>query len=233
MEKVDYLFAYQPFTLAFVIGVYLFAVWLYKKTKIGLLHPVLISIAVIISVLKLFDVEYSSFQKGSYLIDFMLGPSVVALGYGLYEQIGLIRRNLVSILTSVFVGSFVGIVSVALIAIWMGADQAVVASLEPKSVTTPIAIQIAERFGGIPPITAVVVISVGILGGVAGPFIMDNTGIHNQIARGLGLGASAHGIGTARAIEIGAIEGAISGLTIGLMGIATAILVPIVRLLYI
>ena len=177
--------------------------------------------------------EYASFEQGSSFIDFMLGPSVVALGYGLYEQVALIRRNLVSIITSVLVGSLIGIISVAVIAIIMGADEAIVASLEPKSVTTPIAIQIAERFGGIPSITAVVVISTGIFGGIAGPFIMDKTGIHNKIARGLALGASAHGIGTARAIEIGAIEGAISGLTIGLMGAATAILVPLVRWLYI
>lgn len=233
MEKVDDFFIYQPFTLAFVIGIYLLAVWLYKKTKIGLLHPVLTSIAVIIAVLKLLNVEYSSFQQGSNMIDFMLGPSVVALGFGLYEQVELIRRNIVSIITAVFVGGFVGIISVALIAIFMGADEAIVASLEPKSVTTPIAVQIAERFGGIPPLTAVVVIATGILGGITGPFILDKTGIHSKIARGLALGASAHGIGTARAIELGVVEGAISGLTIGLMGVVTAILVPIVRWLYI
>ncbi len=232
MDKLDYVFIYQPFTLVFVLGIYLLAVWLYKKTKIGVLHPVLTSIAVIILILKLLKVEFQSFEKGSYFIDFMLGPSVVALGYGLYEQFSLIRRNLVSILTSVFIGSLIGVLSVAAIAIFLGADETIVASLEPKSVTTPIAIQISERFGGIPPITTVVVISIGIFGGITGPFIMDKTGIHDKIARGLGLGASAHGIGTARAIEIGAIEGAVSGITIGLMGLATAILVPLVRWIY-
>lgn len=232
MEEVNNLFTNQPFTLAFVLGIYLLACWLYKKTQLGLLHPVLTTIAVIIVVLKLLNVEYSSFQQGSYLIDFMLGPSVVALGYGLYEQLELIKRNWLSIITSVFVGSFVGIVSVGFIAVWAGADEVVVATLEPKSVTTPIAVQIAGRFGGIQPITAVVVIATGILGGIAGPFILNITGIHNKIARGLAFGASAHGIGTARAIEIGAVEGAISGLTIGLMGVATALLIPLVRWLY-
>lgn len=229
MEKLEVLFASQPFTLAFVLGIYLLACWLYKVTRLGLLHPVLTSIAVIILVLEMLGVEYASFQKGSFLIDFMLGPSVVALGFGLYEQFELIRRNLLSMVTAVVVGSFVGIVSVALIARWMGADEVIIASLEPKSVTTPIAVKIAERFGGIPPVTAVVVVAVGILGGVAGPFILNKTGIHDKIARGLAFGAGAHGIGTARALELGALEGAVSGLTIGLMGVATAVLIPVIR----
>ena len=233
MEEMNDLFAYQPFTLSFVIGVYLLAGWFYKKTKVGLLHPVLTTIVVVITVLKLSESEYSSFKQGSYLIDFMLGPSVVALGYGLYEQVELIKRNLLSILTAVFVGSIVGILSVGLIAVGMGADEVTVASLEPKSVTTPIAILISERFGGIPQLTAIIVVFTGIFGSVAGPFILNKTGIHDKIARGLSLGACAHGIGTARAIEIGAIEGAISGLTIGLMGLATAILIPLVRWIYI
>jgi predicted murein hydrolase (TIGR00659 family) len=233
MAEMKDLFANQPFTLSFVMGIYLLSGWLYKKTRLGLLHPVLTTIAVVITVLKLSGTAYSSFRQGSYLIDFMLGPSVVALGYGLYEQVDLIKRNLLSILTAVFVGSLIGILSVALVAVGMGADEAIVASLEPKSVTTPIAILISQRFGGIPSLTAVVVVSTGIFGSVAGPFILAKTGIHDKIARGLSMGASAHGIGTARAIEIGAIEGAISGLTIGLMGVATAILVPLVRWMYI
>lgn len=233
METLNDLFAKQPFTLAFVIGIYLAAVWLYKKTRIGLLHPVLTTIGVIITVLSLLKVEYDSFRQGSALIDFMLGPSVVALGYALYEQVNHIRKHLLSMLTAIISGSIIGIISVALIARWMGADEAIVASLEPKSVTNPIAISIAERFGGIPPLTAVIVVAVGIFGGIVGPFILQKMGIESKIAKGLAMGSAAHGLGTARAIEMGAIEGAISGLAIGLMGAATAVFVPIIRWLFV
>ncbi|WP_218916709.1 LrgB family protein [Alkaliflexus imshenetskii] len=225
------LFTMQPFTLTFVIGIYLAAVWLYKKTRLSLLHPVLTSILVIIAILSLLQVEYAAFEQGSFLIDFMLGPSVVALGYALYEQVKLIRRNMLSILTAIVTGSVIGIVSVVFIARWMGADEIIIASMEPKSVTTPIAIAISARFGGLPSLTAVVVVVTGIFGAVVGPFVLNKTGIRSKIARGLAMGSSAHGIGTARAIEIGAIEGAISGLSIGLMGLATAILIPLLRLI--
>lgn len=225
------LFTMQPFTLTFVIGIYLAAVWLYKKTRLSLLHPVLTSILVIITILSLLQVEYAAFEQGSFLIDFMLGPSVVALGYALYEQVKLIRRNMLSILTAIVTGSVIGIVSVVFIARWMGADEIIIASMEPKSVTTPIAIAISARFGGLPPLTAVVVVVTGIFGAVVGPFVLDKTGIRSKIARGLAMGSSAHGIGTARAIEMGAIEGAISGLSIGLMGLATAIIIAILRMI--
>lgn len=225
------LFTMQPFTLTFVIGIYLAAVWLYKKTRLSLLHPVLTSILVIIAILSLLQVEYAAFEQGSFLIDFMLGPSVVALGYALYEQVKLIRRNMLSILTAIVTGSVIGIVSVVFIARWMGADEIIIASMESKSVTTPIAIAISARFGGLPPLTAVVVVVTGIFGAVVGPFVLDKTGIRSKIARGLAMGSSAHGIGTARAIEMGAIEGAISGLSIGLMGLATAIIIPLLRLI--
>ncbi|WP_205741217.1 LrgB family protein [Geofilum rhodophaeum] len=230
MEAMNELFALQPFTLAFVIGIYLASVALYRRTRLGLLHPVLTSMLVIIGVLYVLDVDYEAFRQGSFLIDFMLGPSVVALGYVLYEQVRLIRRHLVSMLTAVSVGSLVGIVSVTLIARWLGADEQVVSSLQPKSVTTPIALGISERFGGIPPLTAVVVVVVGVFGAVVGPFVLDKTGVRSKIARGLAMGSSAHGGGTSRAIEMGAVEGAISGLSIGLMGVATALLMPLVRL---
>lgn len=218
----------EMFALALVVGSYLAAQALYRKTRISLLHPLLTSIFVIIVVLKMLGVEYETFKQGSHLIHFMLGPSVVALGYVLFEQIKYLRGNVVSILTSVFVGALVGIVSVIAIGKLMGADQAIIATLQPKSVTTPIAMGIAEKSGGIPSLTAVVVVVVGIFGGIVGPSVMRALGIESRIAKGLALGASAHGVGTAAAIQIGAVEGALSGLAIGLMGVMTAVLVPVI-----
>lgn len=221
----------EVFILTLVLAVYLAALALYKKTHIGLLHPLLTSILAIIGILKLLGIEYETFEKGSHLIDFMLGPTVVALGYLLYEQIQYLKGNVISILTSLFVGSIVGIVSVIGLCYLMGADEILTATLQPKSVTTPIAMSIAEQSGGIPSLTAVVVVAVGIFGSLVGPTVLKVLGIESKIAKGLALGASSHGVGTAVALQLGAIEGALSGLAIGIMGIITAILVPVISAL--
>ena len=213
----------EIFALTLVIGTYLTSLALYKKVHISLLHPLLTTIFVIIVVLEVLGIQYESFQQSSHLIHFMLGPSVVALGYVLYEQIQYLKGNVVSILTSVFVGAIVGIVSVIIIGKLMGADQALIATLQPMG--------IAEKAGGIPSLTAVIVVAVGIFGSIVGPIVMRVLGIDSHIAKGLALGASSHGVGTAAAIQIGAIEGALSGLAIGLMGIMTAVLVPVIRLI--
>lgn len=212
--------------LAFTLGIYVGATWIYQKTKFSLLHPVLVTIAVIIALLLIFKVDYLTYQKGSHLIDFMLGPSVVALGYTLYTQIASIKENLVSILTALFVGSVTGIGSVLILAKILGSSHELAVTLAPKSVTTPIAMAISERFGGIPSMTAIVVIAIGIVGGIAGPWILRVLKVDSKIAIGLALGASAHGLGTARAMELGAIEGAIGGLAIGIMGLMTALIAP-------
>ncbi len=219
----------EVFILTLVIGTYVASTLLYRKTKLSLLHPLLTSILAIIAVLQIAGISYETFREGSRIINFMLGPTVVALGYVLYEQMKNLKGNVVSILTSLFVGSLTGIISVILICKAMGASDILIASIQPKSVTTPIAIEIAEKTGGIPSLTAVIVVAVGIFGSMAGPFILKKLGVENRIAKGLALGASAHGIGTSVAIQIGAIEGAISGLAIGIMGIMTAILVPLVQ----
>lgn len=221
----------EIFDLALVVGTYIATTILYKKTHLSVLHPLLTSIFVIIVILEFLDIEYASFQQGSHLIHFMLGPSVVALGYVLFEQMKYLKGNVVSILTSVFVGAIVGIISVIVIGKLMGADQSLIATLQPKSVTTPIAMGISEKNGGIPSLTAVIVVAVGIFGSIVGPAVMKVLGIESRIAKGLALGASSHGVGTAAAIQLGAVEGALSGLAIGLMGIMTAILVPVISYL--
>jgi len=213
--------------LAFTLGIYVGASWIYQKTKFALLHPVLVTIAIIIALLLIFDVDYLTYQKGSHLIDFMLGPSVVALGYTLYTQTASIKENAVSILTALFVGSVTGIGSVLILAKILGSSNMLAVTLAPKSVTTPIAMAISERFGGIPSLTAIVVIAIGIIGGIAGPWVLRVLRVDSKIAIGLALGASAHGLGTARAMELGAVEGAIGGLAIGIMGLMTALIAPL------
>ena len=218
--------------LMFVMGTFLLGVFIYKRTKITLLQPLLISMIIIIPFLKLTGIDYPTFYQQTRILNFMLGPSVVALGYILYAQIEQIKGNVISILTAVFIGSFVGILSVVLVAKAFGADHLLIASLAPKSVTTPIAISLSEKAGGVPALTAAFVVICGIFGGLVGPIILRSIGIKSKIATGLAMGSSAHALGTARAMEIGAVEGAISGLAIGIMGIMTALMIPFAERLF-
>lgn len=231
LQQIDELFTGEVFMLTLVMGTFLLGVWIYKRTKITLLQPLLISMVIIIPFLKVTGIEYQTFYHQTRLLNFMLGPSVVALGFVLYEQMEHIRGNVVSILTAVFVGSIVGIFSVLLIAKLLGADHILMASLAPKSVTTPIAISLAEKNGGVPALTAAFVVICGLFGGLVGPIILRRLGIHSKIAQGLAMGSASHALGTVRALEMGALEGAISGLAIGIMGIMTALLIPLVEML--
>ncbi len=222
----------EVFLLALVLGAFYLGIIIYQKTKITLLQPLLTAMVIIIPFLLITDIDYQIFYQNTRILNFMLGPSVVALGYVLYEQIGHIKGNVVSILTAVFTGSMVGITSVVLIAKVLGADKMLMASLAPKSVTTPIAISLAEQTGGVPALAAAFVVICGIFGGLVGPIVLRRIGIKSKIAKGLAMGSASHALGTARAMEMGALEGAISGLAIGIMGIMTALLIPFAEKLF-
>ena len=221
--------ANAPFFLSLTIGSYLLGLALYRKSKFALLHPVVVSMVVIIAFLRVFDIPYENYAEGCRFIHFLLGPSVVALGVLLYDQLVYIRGNVVSMLTAICIGSIVGVTSVIAIGKLCGLDPALIHSLEPKSVTTPIAMGLSASLGGNTSLTAVTVVLCGIIGAVAGPTVHKLLRIKDPIAQGLSMGAAAHGLGTARAMEIGALEGAISGLSIGLMGVMTSIAIPVVH----
>lgn len=217
------------FILLLIFSSFLLGQWIFKRTRIAIFHPLIISIGLIIGFLKLTGIEYETFSRGAEFVSFMLGPSIVALGYVLYSQMQYLKGNVFSIMLSVFIGSVVGIMSVIILAKITGADQVLVHSLEPKSVTTAIAISIAEQTGGNVSLTAVIVVFCGILGSIIGPPILKLIGIKSSVAKGLALGAASHSVGTAKAMEMGLIEGALSGLAIGLMGVMTALLIPIIH----
>ena len=234
-EILDFIRPYisnEVFLLALVMGAFYLGIIVYKRTNLTILQPLLIAMIVIIPFLKITGIDYQTFYTHTRILNFMLGPSVVALGYVLYEQLEHIKGNVISILSAVFVGSIVGIVCVVLIAKVLGADHILIASLAPKSVTTPIAISLAEKTGGIPALAAAFVVICGIFGGLVGPVILRRIGIKSKIAKGLAMGSASHALGTARAMEMGAIEGAISGLAIGLMGIMTALLIPFAEMIF-
>ncbi len=232
LENIRPYLSTEVFLLALVLGAFYLGIIIYQKTKITLLQPLLTAMVIIIPFLLITDIDYQTFYQNTRILNFMLGPSVVALGYVLYEQIGHIKGNVVSILTAVFTGSVVGIASVVLIAKVLGADKMLMASLAPKSVTTPIAISLAEQTGGVPALAAAFVVICGIFGGLVGPIVLRRIGIKSKIAKGLAMGSASHALGTARAMEMGALEGAISGLAIGIMGIMTALLIPFAEKLF-
>ena len=229
LESLKDLCSGEAFMMMLVMGTYLLGVYLYKRLKFPLLQPLLISVLLVILFLELTDIEYSTFHAHTRFLNFMLGPSVVALGYVLYEQIQYVKGNVISIITAVFVGSIVGIVSVILVAKLFGADKILLTSLAPKSVTAPIAMNIAENTGGIPELTVAFVVICGIFGGLVGPIVLRKLGIKSKVAKGLAMGSASHALGTARAMEMGAIEGGISGLAIGIMGVMTALLIPVIE----
>lgn len=215
--------------LALTVGLFCLGTALYRRTRLIVLHPVLVTFLTMIAVLRIAGIGYESYRASTSVLDFGLGLSVVALGYLLYEQAELLRRHLWPLLVAVAAGSLTGILSVAGIGRLFGLDHTMITTLAPKSTTAPIAVAIAEPLGSIASITLVMVFCTGILGALCGEWLLRRCGVSDSQARGLALGAASHGIGTARAIEIGAVEGAMSGLAMALMGVFTAFLLPLIE----
>lgn len=220
-----------PMMLVLTLGSYLLGVWVRKKSGIALLHPFLICVPVIIAVLSALDIPCDYYMEANGIISFLLGPSVVALGLMLYDHIDVIRANLLPMLVAVAAGSITGVASVWLLCRVFSLDSIFFISLEAKSVTTPIALDISGSLGGSIALTAISVVLCGFIGAVFGPMLIRLFRIKSPVAKGLAMGCASHGLGTAKAIEMGAVEGAVSGLAIALMGLATAIVVPLFNML--
>ena len=216
------------FLIALTFGFYLGGQLLQRRTGVKILNPILIAIACLICFLCFFDIDFETYQAGGEYIDFWLKPAVVALGVPLYKQLSAIRKQLVPLLVSELAGCVAGIVSVLLLARLFGATQEVAMSLAPKAVTTPIAMEIASAIGGIPPLTAAVVVCTGIFGGMAGFGIVRMSRISSPIASGQSIGTAAHAVGTSAARERSDRYGAFSSLGLTLNGLLTALLAPMI-----
>ena len=214
--------------LAITFGIYYVARQIQKRTGWVVLNPILITIVALIALLQLTGISYETYEQGGQYIDFWLKPAIVALGVPLYQNLGQIRRQLLPILMSQLVGCLVGLVSVTLIASAMGASHEVIVSLAPKSVTTPIAMEVCKTSGGIPSLTAAIVVIVGLFGAVFGFKILEVWHVHNPFSQGISMGTAAHAVGTSRAMEKGEKYGAYSSLGLILNGVLTALLTPFV-----
>jgi predicted murein hydrolase (TIGR00659 family) len=175
---------------------------------------------------------YRTYFDGAQFVHFLLGPATVALAIPLYRQVQQVKKSLVAILVAVIGGSLTAAGSAVAIAWLLGASKQTILSMAPKSVTAPVAMGIAEQIGGLPTLTAVVVILTGITGAMAATTVLRMLRIDDQRAGGLAIGVASHGIGTARAFQVGEVAGAFSGLAMGLNALATAILIPVLFRLF-
>jgi len=216
------------FGILLAICTYEIGLIVYRKTKLSIFNPLLISISLIIMLLVLANIPLTQFNKGGDYISFFLEPATVILAVPLYKQLPLLKKNLIPILSGIFTGSLTSIIGVLIFSKLMHLNRAITYSLIPKSITTPVGIEITKEIGGIPSITIIAIIFTGILGSIIGPAICKLFKIHDKIAFGTAMGTASHAIGTSRALEIGEIEGAISGMSIGIAALITVLIVPII-----
>ncbi len=198
-----------------------------------LLHPVTLSIALLISLLMLVDMDYATYFEGAQFIHFLLGPATVALAIPLYDHRERVRRLLGPLLVACLAGIVTAVASTLGLAMVLGANPETMLSLAPRSVTSPIAMGIAEQIGGIPSLAAGLVLLTGSIGCALAPWVFRLLRVKDPAVQGFALGLAAHGFGTAQAFaRIGAVAGAFSGLAMGLAGLLTAFLLPLLTRLF-
>nr|WP_321445270.1 LrgB family protein [uncultured Cohaesibacter sp.] len=224
-----YLSASPLFHLTMTLVAYQVGLALYQKAGMTpFLNPVLLAILIVVAVLVMSGTPYERYFDGAKFVHFLLGPATVALAIPLYRQFDKVRRSGFALMVSLLSGSFVAASTAVLIAWALGGSEQSFLSLAPKSVTAPVAMGITKELGGLPSLTAVLVISTGIIGAILGPYILNFVGVKSWAARGVAMGTASHGIGTARALQVNEEAGAFSGLAMGLNALATAILLPLV-----
>lgn len=212
------------FGIVLSIFAYELGVQINRKLRTPIANPLLIAIVLVILVLKIFRIPAESYQQGGNIISLFLGPATAVLAISVYSQLETLKKNLLPVIAGCLAGAVASIGSVFLLCKAFGLDEKLTASLLPKSVTTPIAMEISKNLGGIVPVTIAAVILTGIMGAVLAPILIRLFHIDNSVAAGVAIGASSHAVGTSKAIEIGETEGAMSGIAIGISGIITVLL---------
>lgn len=205
-----------------------FGTWLKKKLGWAILNPILVSVTMIIFLLKLLSIDYPAYNEGAKYISYLLTPATVCLAIPLYRQLSLLRQNLAAVAVAIFSGVIASAASIFALCLLFKLDHIYYVTLLPKSITTAIGMGVSEESGGIVTLTVVCIIVTGILGNIIGEGIFKLLHLDNPIARGLALGTSAHAVGTAKALELGEIEGAMSSLSVAVAGLMTVVVVPLV-----
>lgn len=203
---------------------YLIGTLLKKKFKLGIFNPLLISIVVSIVVLVVGKVDYYTYNEGAKYLSWLLTPATVCLAVPLYEQWGLLLKNFKAVMLGLVAGTITSLTTVLVLALICGLSHEEYVTLLPKSITTAIGMGVSEELGGYVTITVAVIIITGVLGNIFGELICKIFKIDEPISKGLAFGASSHAIGTAKVLEIGEVEGAMSSLAIAVSGILTVAL---------
>jgi predicted murein hydrolase (TIGR00659 family) len=228
-----YLSTTPLFWLTVTLGAWLAADAMSRAARRNpLVNPVLIAIALVAALLYVTGTDYQTYFDGAQFVHFLLGPATVALGVPLYRNLGLVRRDLLPMAASLMVGSVVAVLSAVGIAAAMGVPHNILVSLAPKSVTAGIAMAVSQSLGGIPSLTAALVIITGIIGAIIVTPLMNALGIRDYAARGFAVGLASHGIGTARAFAVSSVAGTFAGIAMGLNAVVTALLVPLLLRLF-
>lgn len=206
--------------------------WLRRKTKISLMNPLLFSIVAVIVILLAGNIDYDTYYSGAKYLSYLLTPATVCLAVPLYEQVELLKKNITAILAGILAGAMTSMVCVLALAVLFGFSHQQYVTLLPKSITTAIGMGVSEELGGIVTITVAVIIITGILGNIMAEFVCRLFHITDPIAKGIGIGSASHAIGTAKAMELGEIEGAMSSLSIAVSGIITVVLAAVFAAVY-
>lgn len=206
---------------------YLIGAFIKDKTRLAIANPILIGFLLVIAVLKLFNISYDSYMNGAKYLSYMLTPATVCLAVPLYEKIKLLKENAVAIFLGIFSGIIANAFSVWLICILFTLDETIFATLIPRSVTTAIGMVVSAETGGMENITVAIICVTGIVGNVIADVVCRIFKITDPVARGIAIGSSSHVLGTAKAVEMGETEGAMSGLSVAVSGILTVIVAPV------
>ena len=202
---------------------YEFGLLLKKKFKLAIFNPLLIAILCVMGVLAVTGVDYEAYNEGGKYISYLLTPATVCLAVPLYQQLTLLKNNLKAVAAGIISGVLASLISVLALAKLFGLSHEEYVTLLPKSITTAIGMGVSEELGGIVTITVAVIIITGVLGNMIAEVVLKAAHIQEPIAKGLALGTSAHAIGTAKAMELGQVEGAMSSLAIAVAGLLTVV----------
>ena len=218
------IYASPLFGIVLCIFSFEIGLWINRKTHSPLANPLLIAVVICIAVLQIFSIPLESFQQGGDIITMFLAPATAALSLSIYNQLDTLKKNLLPILAGTLTGSITSIGSVIGLCKLFGLDEELTASLIPKSVTTPIAMEVSRQHGGIVSITVAAVIVTGIFGAILAPVLIKLFRVKNPVEAGIAIGTCSHALGTSKALEIGETEGAMSGIAIGVAGIITVVM---------
>ena len=225
-----YLSATPLLWLTLTLVVWLFADWVARAcNRHPLVNPVLIAIVIMGAILLVTGTPYKAYFEGAQFVHFLLGPATVAIAVPLVRHRALVAANILPMASALLAGALTAVVSAVAIAAAFGVPHDVLVSLAPKSVTAGIAMAISENLGGVPALTAVLVIATGIIGAVIVTPLMNALKIEDYAARGFAVGLASHGIGTARAFVVDEIAGTFAGIAMGLNGVVTSLIVPLFR----